>query len=132
MYADVLRDDAPEGWREGTRTIVRRARVERDEVSGDARSRRRRTIDPNQLALVEAGEAEVVYAYSFIVTNLCGDVCEIEAWFQKRALVEEKLKDSKLGLAMRHMPSGYEAANALWKPWSTAPLIWLQVSCSVS
>jgi hypothetical protein len=115
MDAEVaLCDYAPAGWPEGTRTIVRRVEVERHELSGDARSRRRRTIDPNQLALVEAGDAEVMYAYSFIVTNLSGDICEIEAWFRKRALVEEKLKDSKLGLAMRHMPSGYEAVNALW------------------
>ena len=115
----------PVGWPPGTRTICRRVEVRRDELSKDARSRRRRTIDPNQLALVETGEAEVAYAYSFIVTNLEGDVCEIEAWFRMRALVEEKLKDGKLGLALRHMPSGYEAVNAMWM-W--AAFIGLNVS----
>jgi len=115
----------PQGWPPGTRTICRRVEVRRDELSGDARSRRRRTIDPNQLALMEMGETEVAYAYSFIVTNLEGDICEIEAWFRMRALVEEKLKDGKLGLALRHMPSGYEAVNAMWM-W--AAFIGLNVS----
>jgi len=43
-----------------------------EEVSRDARSRWRRTIDPEQLALFEAGEIVPVYAYSFIITNLLG------------------------------------------------------------
>ena len=104
----------PGGWPEGTRTIVRRVKVHEDELSTDRRSRRRRTIDPGQLVLLEAGEADFAYAYSFIVTNLGWEPVEIEAWFRLRALVEEKLKDSKLGLALRHMPSGYEAVNAMW------------------
>ncbi len=100
-------------------------KVRRDELSGDTRSRRRRTIDPDQLALLDAGEVEIAHAYSFIVTNLTGDICEIEAWFRKRALVEEKLKDRKLGLALCHMPSGYEAVNAMWM-W--AVLVGLNIS----
>ena len=115
----------PPGWPPGSRTICRRVKVKADDVSSDLRSRRRRTIDPGQLQLLEAGEAEFVYAYSFIITNLAGDVREIEAWFRQRALVEERIKDSKLGLAMRHMPSGYEAVNAMWM-WSA--LIGLNIS----
>ncbi|PZR81769.1 MAG: hypothetical protein DLM65_05285, partial [Candidatus Aeolococcus gillhamiae] len=75
----------PGGWPEGTRTIVRRVRLNADEVRTDPRSRRRRTIDPEQLRLVLDGEADHVYAYSFIVTNLDGDAVEIEAWFRERA-----------------------------------------------
>ena len=104
----------PAGWPPGTRTICRRVKLTADEVRTDARSRRRRTIDPDQLRLFEAGEAEVVYAYSFMITNLAGDVRQIEAWFRERALVEETIKGSKYGAALRHMPSGYEAVNALW------------------
>jgi len=107
----------PAGWPEGTRTIVRRVRLNADQVRTDARSRRRRTIDPAQLALVLGGEAGHVYAYSFIVTNLDGDPVEIEAWFRERAQVEERIKDSKCGLALRHLPSGYEAVNRVWM-WS--------------
>ncbi len=126
MDAEVAPCDyVPAGWPPGTRTICRRVKVERAELSGDARSRRRRTIDPDQLMLLEAGEAELAYAYSFIVTNLDGDICQIEAWFRMRALVEEKLKDGKLGLALRHMPSGYEAVNAMWM-W--AVLVGLNIS----
>ena len=29
-------------------------------------------------------------------------------------MVEETIKGSKYGAALRHMPSGYEAVNALW------------------
>lgn len=126
MEAEVAECDyVPSGWPERSRTICRRVKVDRDEVSGDQRSRRRRTIDPNQLKLLEAGETDHVYAYSFIVTNLTGTLLSIEAWFRKRALVEEKIKDSKLGMAMRHMPSGYETVNALWM-W--AALIALNIS----
>lgn len=115
MDAEVAECDyVPKGWPEGSRTLCRRVKVTATELSSDPRSRRRRTIDPEQLSLLTSGEAAFAYAYSFIVTNLEGDICDIEAWFRQRALVEEKIKDSKLGLALRHMPSGYEAVNALW------------------
>jgi len=110
-------DYRPGGWPEGTFTIVRRVRVDPAEVRRDPRSRRRRTIDPTQLALVLGGGADHAYAYSFIVTNLAGEATEIEAWFRGRALVEERIKDSKCGLALRHLPSGYSAVNAVWM-WS--------------
>ena len=116
----------PGGWPEGTRCIVRRVRVAREDLRSDKRTRRRRTIDPNQLALLEAGEAEAAYAYSFIVTNLDGDVVEIEAWFRRRALIEERIEDSKLGMSLRHLPSGYEAVNRTWM-WAA----FLALNCSV-
>ena len=107
-------DYRPGGWREGTYTIVRRVRLAADEIRSDPRSRRRRTIDPHQLALVLGGEADHAYAYSFIVTNIQRDALDIESWFRARAQVEERLKDSKCGLALRHLPSGYEAVNTVW------------------
>jgi hypothetical protein len=116
----------PAGWPEGTRCICRRVRVTRDELRPDRRTRRRRTIDPNQLRLLEAGEAQVAYAYSFIVTNLSGDIVEIEHWFRQRALIEERLEDSKLGMALRHLPSGYETVNRTWM-WAA----FLALNCSV-
>lgn len=118
MDADVAECNyRPAGWPDGTRCIVRRVRVERDELKSDPRSRRRRTIDPNQLALVEAGELGALFAYSFILTNLDWDAVEVEAWFRMRALVEEKIKDAKLGAALRHLPSGFFAVNSTWM-WS--------------
>lgn len=98
MDAEVAECDyAPKGWPEGTRTLCRRVKVTAAERSSDPRSRRRRTIYPNQLSLLTSGEAAYAYAYSFIITNLPGDIVDIEAWFRMRALVEEKIKDSKLG-----------------------------------
>lgn len=126
MDAEVAECDyTPKGWPDGSRTICRRVKVTASELSSDPRSRRRRTIDPNQLALLTSGEAGFAYAYSFIITNLDGDITDIEAWFRMRALVEEKIKDSKLGLAMRHMPSGYESVNVMWM-W--AALLGLNIS----
>jgi hypothetical protein len=104
----------PEGWPEDARCIVRRVRLDADDVRADPRSRRRRTIDPDQLRLVLDGEADHAYAYSFVVTNLDGDVVEVEAWFRERARVEERIKDSKCGLALRHLPSGYDGVNVVW------------------
>jgi len=60
----------PKGWPKGSRTICRRVKVTAAELSSDPRSRRRRTIDPNQLSLLTSGEADFAYAYSFIITNL--------------------------------------------------------------
>lgn len=66
-------DYTPAGWPEGTRAIVRRVRLSATEISADPRSRRRRTIDPDQLVMVLGGEADHAYAYSVILTNLRGD-----------------------------------------------------------
>ena len=126
MDAEVAECDySPSAWPKGARVICRRVKITADELSADPRSRRRRTIDPNRLGLLASGEIPVAYAYSFIIANLSGDIIGIEAWFRMRALVEEKIKDSKLGLAMRHMPSGYEAVNAMWT-W--AALLGLNIS----
>lgn len=115
----------PAGWPEGTHTVVRRVRLSAGDVSDDPRSRRRRTIDPDQLRLVLDGQADHAYAYSFIVTNLEGDVVDIESWFRGRADVEERLKDSKCGLALRHLPSGHARVNQVWM-W--AALLGLNIS----
>lgn len=60
------------GWLKETRCVVQRVRVERDELKSDPRSRRPRTIDRNQLALIEADELGFAYAYSFICTTSTG------------------------------------------------------------
>jgi hypothetical protein len=103
----------PAGWPPDTRCVVRRVRLDAAEISADTRSRRRRTIDPDQLALVLGGDADHAYAYSMILTNLGGDIVDIEAWYRGRAQIEERIKDSKCGMALRHLPSGYAAVNAV-------------------
>lgn len=63
-------DYAPEGWPPETYTIVRRVRVDTADISGDGRSRRRRTIPAEQLALALGGQPDHVWAVSIIVTNI--------------------------------------------------------------
>lgn len=123
-------DYAPAGWPDGTYTIVRRVRVEAEDISADPRSRRRRTIDKNQLALALEGTATHAYAVSFIVTNIpandrpgdtagdtAGDVesfLQIEAWFRRRTDIEDRIREAKLGAALRKLPSGNQAVNTVW------------------
>ena len=115
MHADIaVCDYVPAGWPPGTRSLVRRVRVDSDQIRTDPRSRRRRTIPHAQLALFDDGDLDHVYAYSLIVTNLTGDADLIEYWFRERAWIEERIKDTKLGMALRHLPSGHEATNACW------------------
>lgn len=107
----------PAGWPEGTRCVVRRVRVDPSQVRSDPRARRRRTIAPDQLALALQGSASEIYAYSFILTNLDGDAEMLEYWFRERAWIEERHKESKLGLGLVHLPSGYHRINQIWM-WS--------------
>ena len=119
-------DYAPAGWPEGTYTIVRRVRVDAEDISADPRSRRRRTIDKNQLALALEGTATHAHAVSFIVTNIpandrpgqhAGDaetILEVEAWFRRRTDIEDRIREAKLGAALRHLPSGHHPVNSVW------------------
>lgn len=107
----------PKGWPGAPRAIVRRVRVEAADVKSDPRSRRLRTIDKDELKAVREGRADHAYSYSMIITSLDGGIAEVEHWFRERAQVEERLKDSKYGAALRHLPSGQKVVNAVWM-WS--------------
>jgi len=119
-------DYAPGGWPDGTYTIVRRVRVDAEAISADPRSRRRRTIDKDQLALALEGTATHAYAVSFIVTNIPandrpGDtagnaesILEVEAWFRRRTDIEDRIREAKLGAALRKLPSGNQTINTVW------------------
>ena len=104
----------PKDWPGTPRAIVRRVRVEADEVKSDPRSRRLKTIDKEELAALRRGERDHVFAYSMILTSLDDDMVDLEHWFRERAQVEERLKDSKHGAALRHLPSGYKVVNVVW------------------
>ena len=119
-------DYAPAGWPVHTYTIVRRVRVEAETISADPRSRRRRTIDKDQLALALEGTATHAYAVSFIVTNIPandrpGDttgnaetILEVEAWFRRPTDIEDRIREAKLGAALRKLPSGDQSVNTVW------------------
>jgi hypothetical protein len=104
----------PEGWPPATRAVVRRVAIPTRQLAADPRSRRRRTIDPQQLRLALAGKLDWVYGYTVILTSLADDPVTIEAWFRHRADIEDRIRDAKLGFALRHLPSGIPAVNRVW------------------
>lgn len=59
-----------------------------------------------------------LYGYSFLVTNLDVSTPEraaaVEHWYRHRTQVENIFRDSKLGAALRHLPSGYLQVNTAW------------------
>lgn len=105
----------PEGWEhEPLRLIIRRVAHQADALSDDPRARRKRTIPSEQLNLGLAGEADVVYGYSFILTDLPGDAATAERHHRERAQIEERIKDQKLGVSLRRLPLSDRDANRVW------------------
>jgi hypothetical protein len=110
----------PDWWPSATRLLIRRVRLAPEQVSADPRSRRRRTLHPDQraLPLAELAEADAVYGYSFIVTNLDVSTPEqaavVEHWYRHRTAIENVFRDAKIGAALRHLPSGYPQVNKAW------------------
>jgi hypothetical protein len=110
----------PAEWPEGTALLIRRVRLDPEQVSADPRSRRRRTLHPDQRALPipELEQEPAICAYSFILTNI--DVstparaAACEHWYRHRTSIENIFRDSKHGAALRHLPSGDEQVNTAW------------------
>jgi len=111
-------DYLPGGWPADCYTIVRRVRIDATTISADGRSRRRRTMHPDQLAPALNGGADHAYAVSFIVTNLPtdtpADVIAVQAWFRGRTRIEDLFRDGKHGAGMNHLPSADPIINAVW------------------
>ncbi|MGI8306376.1 IS1380 family transposase [Saccharopolyspora hattusasensis] len=110
----------PNWWPTGTEILIRRVKLDISQVSADPRSRRRRTLHPNQrtLPLDELGSADWIYAYSFICTNIDvstpAKAVAVEYWYRHRTTIENLFRDSKHGAALRHLPSGYKEVNTAW------------------
>lgn len=106
----------PRGWRhEPLRMIARRTLYTAAEISTNTRARRRKTIHPDQLEMLTDGQADSVYGYSFIATDIADqDKGSVEHFHRHRAQIEERLKDAKLGQALRRMPSACQHANRTW------------------
>ena len=110
----------PAWWPTSTRLLIRRVALAPDQISADPRSRRRRTLHPDQraLPLAELATAEMVYAYSFILTNLDvstpDQAAAVEHWYRHRTTIENIFRDAKHGAALRHLPSGYTEVNTAW------------------
>jgi len=118
----AVADYRPDWWPADTRLLIRRVRLDvaAGQVSADPRSRRRRTLHPDQraLPLAELADTEGVYGYSFIMTNLDVSTSDtavaVELWYRHRTSIENVFRDSKHGAALRHLPSGYERVNLAW------------------
>jgi hypothetical protein len=107
----------PAGWRhEPLRLIVRRVPFDAAKIAnGSLTARRRKTIHPDQLQLALDGQVASVFGYSFILTDIHHQpTVWIEHFHRHRAQIEERLKEAKLGQALRHLPSGNENANRVW------------------
>ena len=89
--------------------------VDTKETSQSPRSRRRRTIPKGQLQLALKGLVGHTYAYSFIATHLPQDAVEMEFWQRRRAHIEERIKDLKLGCGLIHLPLRRRRANYAWQ-----------------
>jgi hypothetical protein len=110
----------PAGWPGGTVLLIRRVKLDPEQVSADPRSRRRRTLHPDQRDMLfpELAAEAAIYAYSFILTNLDvstpAKAAACEHWYRHRTSIENIFRDSKHGAALRHLPSGYEQVNTAW------------------
>jgi len=110
-------DYAPAGWPPDTYTIIRRVKIGVEQLSADPRSRRRRTVAKDQLALALGGAAEHVWAVSFIVTNIPADAQDyvgLEAWSRHRTSIEERFREAKHGSGLNHLPSADPSVNKVW------------------
>jgi len=107
---------APGGWRhESLRLIVRRVSFQAEQIARLRGSRRLATIHPDQLQMALDGEIDSVYGYSFILTDhFHQHTAWVEHHHRHRAQIEERLKDTKTGQALRHLPSGDANANRVW------------------
>ena len=116
----AIAEYCPDWWPANTRLLIRRVALDPAQVSADPRSRRRRTLHPDQRALPfpDLAGAAAIYAYSFILTNLDvtapGKAVAAEHWYRHRTSIENLFRDSKLGAALRHLPSGYPRVNLAW------------------
>jgi hypothetical protein len=110
----------PAWWPSKTEILIRRVKLDISQVSADSRSRRRRMLHPDQRALPfgELAEAGDIYAYAFVCTNIDVSTADkavaVEHWCRKRTTIENILRDSKHGAALRRLPSGYKEVNTAW------------------
>jgi DDE family transposase len=116
----AVADYRPAWWPTNTRLLIRPVRLEGERIGTDPRARRRRTLHPDQRALPldELTQADAVYGYSFILTNLDvstpATVAAVEHWYRHRTEIENIFRDAKHGAAPRHLPSGYVEVNTAW------------------
>lgn len=106
----------PGGWKhEPLRLIVRRVPFTAAQITRLKGSRRLATVHPEQLQMALDGELDSVYGYSFVLTDIPHQhTAWVEHFHRHRAQIEERIKDTKIGQALKHLPSGDINANRVW------------------
>lgn len=109
----------PAGWPVDTVLLIRRVRLDPNQVSADPRWRRRAAHFDQPAALSqEPGAEPAIYAYSFVCTNSdCSTparAAATELWYRHRTSAESLLRGARPGAAPQHLPSGHWAVNAAW------------------
>lgn len=124
----------PRGWKhESLRCVIRRTRYCHRQISSNPRARRRKTLHPDQLALIQDGHRIDPYGYSFLISDQADQTAiEVEHHHRHRAQIEERLKDAKLGHALRRMPSSDLNANRLWATATLTALNLAALVCDLS
>jgi Transposase DDE domain group 1 len=124
----------PGGWKhEPLRLIVRRVPFTARQIARLKGSRRLQTIHPEQLQMALDGQIDSVYGYSFILTDIYHQhTAWIEHYHRHRAQIEERIKDTKTGQALRHLPSGDINANRVWLTASLLALNLTAWCCDLS
>jgi hypothetical protein len=110
----AVADYRPDWWPADTELLVRRVRLDvaAGQVSTDPRSRRRRTLHPDQraLPLAELEQADAVYCYSFILTNLdvstSDTAAAVEHWYRHRTSIENVLCATRRPVISPVQPGG--------------------------
>jgi hypothetical protein len=122
----AVADYRPDWWPAHTHLLIRRVALDAGQVSTDPRSRRRRTLHPDQRALPIADlteDADGIFAYSFIATNIelaeitdgaARGIAAVEHWYRHRTSIENLFRDAKHGAGLNHLPSGHEQVNTAW------------------
>jgi hypothetical protein len=92
----AVADYRPDWWPAATRLLIRRVRLAPTQVSADPRSRRRRTLHPEQRALpiAELAGLDAVYGYSFIVilwNQICPIYSDLRGWLT--AMIGSRVAD---------------------------------------
>jgi Transposase DDE domain group 1 len=124
----------PGGWRhEPLRLIVRRVAFTAEQIAGLKGSRRLATVHPEQLQMALDGQLDSVYGYSFILTDIPHQhTAWVEHFHRHRAQIEERIKDTKTGQALRHLPSGDINANRVWLTAAMLALNLTALCCELS
>jgi len=124
----------PGGWKhEPLRLIIRRVPFTAEQIARLKGSRRLATIHPEQLQMALDGQVDSVYGYSFMLTDIYHQhTAWVEHFHRHRAQIEERIKDTKTGQALRHLPSGDINANRVWLTASLLAVNLTAWCCDVS